>query len=93
MSQKPNKKVKKEVQKQNESMGTAMWFLCVGCLAELYLLMLRRFFINGTLQQVVAWDGYLPVFQIAGLVLLAAGVATALTGAAILFLTVDRRDK
>ncbi|MDY3281716.1 hypothetical protein [Dysosmobacter sp.] len=74
MSQKPNKKVKKEVQKQNESMGTAMWFLCVGCLAELYLLMLRRFFINGTLQQVVAWDGYLPVFRIAGLVLLAAGV-------------------
>lgn len=74
MSQKPNRKIKKEVQKQNESMGAAMWFLCVGCLAELYLLLLRRFFINGTLQQVVAWDGYLPVFQIVGLVLLIAGV-------------------
>ena len=75
MSQKPNKKVKKEVQKQNESMGAAMWFLCVGCLAELYLLLVRRYFINGNLEQVVAWDGYLAAFQIVGLVLLAAGVA------------------
>ena len=74
MSQKPNKKVKKEVQKQNESMGAAMWFLCVGCLAEFYLLLLRRYYVDGTLQQVVAWDGYLSVFRIVGLVMLIAGV-------------------
>ena len=74
MSQKPNKRIKKEVQKQNESMGNAMWFLCVGCLAEIYLLLLRRFFINGTLEQMVAWDGYLGVFRFVGLAVLAAGV-------------------
>ena len=54
MSKKPNKKVKKEVErKESASMKGAFWFFGSGCLAEVYLLILRKYFINGTLEQVV----------------------------------------
>ena len=78
MSKKPNKKVKKEVErKESASMKGAFWFFGSGCLAEIYLLILRKCFINGTLEQVVAWDGYLAFLPYVGLVLLAAGLAAA----------------
>lgn len=77
MSQKPNKKTDNRG-KQNAAMGRATKFLLAGCLAEMYLLVLRKFFINGTLEQVVAWDGYLQAFQVAGLVILAAGLVLGL---------------
>lgn len=81
MAQKPNKKNKKEKeaerQKQNESMRGAFWFFGGGCLAELWLLMVRKFYINGTLEQVVAWDGYLGGLMYVGLAMMILGIGAA----------------
>jgi len=76
MSKNPNNKSKQV--KRDESMNSAMKFFLAGCVAELYLLVLRRFYVNGTLQQVVDWDGYLNYFLYGGLVILAAGLVLAL---------------
>jgi hypothetical protein len=40
----------------------------------MYLLLLRKFYINGTLEQVVAWDGYLRVILYASIAVLAVGL-------------------
>jgi hypothetical protein len=48
--------------KKADSMTPAMKIFLVGLVAELYLLIVRRFYVNGTIQQVVAWDEYLKVF-------------------------------
>lgn len=59
---------------KNEPWSKAMNFFIAGCLAELYLLLVRHFYMNGTIQQVVAWDGYLKNIAYAGLGILAAGL-------------------
>ena len=71
MAKKPNRKAKPV--KRNDPMTGAMKFFVAGCVAELYLLIVRRFYINGTAEQAIAWDGYLPVFAWIGLAVLAAG--------------------
>lgn len=60
--------------KREEPMNGAMKFFLAGCVAELYLLIIRRFYINGTIEQVVAWDGYLVGLAWAGVVIAAVGV-------------------
>ena len=65
--------------KREEPMNGAMKFFLAGCVAELYLLIIRRFYINGTGKQVVAWDSYL-------IGLAWAGVAVAAIGAVLSFL-------
>ena len=65
--------------KREEPMNGAMKFFLAGCVAELYLLIIRRFYINGTGKQVVAWDSYL-------IGLAWAGVAVAAIGAVLLSL-------
>lgn len=67
--------------KREEPMNGAMKFFLAGCVAELYLLIIRRFYINGTGKQVVAWDSYL-------IGLAWAGVAVAAIGAVLSFLCV-----
>ena len=59
---------------QRGVMSNALKFFLAGCLAELYVLVLRHFYVNGTLQQVVAWDGYLTYFLYGGIALLALGL-------------------
>lgn len=54
-------------------MTPAMKIFLVGLVAELYLLIVRRFYVNGTIQQVVAWDEYLKVFAGVGLAVLVVG--------------------
>jgi hypothetical protein len=76
MSKNPNNKSKQI--KRDEPMNGAIKFFLAGCVAELYLLILRRFYVNGTLQQVVDWDGYLNYFLYGGLVILAVGLVLAL---------------
>lgn len=71
MSKNPNHKSKPV--KKGEPMNGAMKFFLGGCFAELYLLLIRRFFISGTLEQVVAWDGYLRVLTYVGLAVLVLG--------------------
>ena len=69
-----NSNSKSKQVKRDEPMTGAMKFFLAGCVAELYLLIIRRFYVNGTLEQAVAWDTYLTVFAGAGAVVLAVGL-------------------
>lgn len=66
----------KPVKRDGAANGATKFFLA-GCAAEIYLLFVRKFYINGTIYQVVAWDGYLQYLLYAGLALLALGVILA----------------
>ena len=73
MATNPNRKSKPV--KKNDTMNGAMDFFIGGCLAELYLLLLRRNYVEGSAVQQIAWyDTYLKLFIIGGAVLLAAGL-------------------
>lgn len=72
MAKNPNSKSKQV--KSDAPMNGAMKFFLAGCVAELYLLVVRRFYINGTAVQQIAWyDTYLKVFMGLGVVVLALG--------------------
>jgi len=71
MAKNPNRKAKPV--KRNDPMNGAMKFFLGGCFAELYLLIARRFYIYGTAEQAIAWDGYLPVFGWIGAAILVIG--------------------
>lgn len=58
MAKKPNQREDSRAKRENAMRDTVRFFIA-GFLAEAYLLLLRRYYINGTLDQVVAWDGYL----------------------------------
>jgi hypothetical protein len=60
---------------KKDPMAGAVKAFFIGGLAEYYLLLIRRYYVTGTLNQVVAWDSYLKYFSIAGIILLLAGVA------------------
>lgn len=71
MAKNPNKKTAQ----WSEPMTGSMKFFLAGCVAELYLLIVRRYYIQGTLSQMLAWyDIYFKVFALLGAVLLVAGV-------------------
>ena len=64
--------------KRDEPMTGAMKFFLAGCVAELYLLIVRRFYVNGTAVQQIAWfDHYLFYLMGAGAVLLVIGAVCA----------------
>ena len=63
----------KQNKKDNAINSTLKLFLA-GCAAEAYVLVIRRFYINGTVRQVIAWDDRLRYVLDAGLVLAAAGL-------------------
>ena len=71
MAKNPNNRPR--AAKQDDPMNAAMKFFLAGCVAELYLLIIRRFYVYGTLEQVVAWDDYLKYFAWAGLAVLVVG--------------------
>lgn len=66
--------------KRDEPMTGTMKFFLVCCMAELYLLLIRRFYINADseLQRIAWFDTYLWVLAGAGAVILAVGVALSL---------------
>lgn len=73
MAKNTNKKAKPV--KQDDPMNGAMKFFLAGCVAELYLLIVRRFYLNGTAVQQIAWyDYYLKIFMAIGAVVLLLGV-------------------
>ena len=75
MAKNPNNRVgKAKPTKQDKPMTGAMKFFLAGLVAELYLVIVRRFYIAGNLEQVVAWDGYLKLFGWLGVAVLALGV-------------------
>lgn len=60
--------------KYDEPMNGAMKFFLAGLVAELYLLIIRRFYANGTAVRQIAWFDYiLPVLMVAGAVIFVAG--------------------
>ena len=59
--------------KGNEPLRAALKFFAAGCVAELYLLLIRRFYVNGTVDQLLACDEALPY-------LMGAGAAVAVVG-------------
>ena len=76
MAKNPNKKVAPK----DETMNGAMKFFLAGCVAELYLLILRRFYINADseLTRIAWYDHYLWTLAGIGAGVLAVGVIAAL---------------
>lgn len=66
--------------KHDEPMNGAMKLFLAGCVAELYLLVIRRFYVSGTAQQLLACYAALLYVIYAGLAVLAVGLIVALTG-------------
>ena len=77
MSKNPNKRTKSV--KRDEPMNGAMKFFLAGCVAELYLLLIRRFYINADseIQRIAWYDSYLWILTGVGAVILAAGLLCA----------------
>lgn len=67
----------KRVARETAAMTGAMKFFLAGMVAELYLLIIRRFYIGGSAQQMLAWFERLPMLAIVGIVILVAGAALA----------------
>ena len=64
MSKNPVSKPKPD--KRNEPMRRALACFIIGCAAELYLLLIRKFYVNGTADQVLALHEALPYLAAAG---------------------------
>ena len=68
MSKNPNRNSKSV--KRDEPMNGAMKLFLAGCVAELYLLVIRRFYVSGTIYQLLACHTALLYVMIAGAVVL-----------------------
>ncbi|MEG2222233.1 MAG: hypothetical protein RRY95_05860 [Oscillospiraceae bacterium] len=69
-----NRKQNANVKKSNESFTTAMQLFLAGCVAEAYLLLVRRFFVNGQVEQVLKLEPVLRYQSYIGLAILALGL-------------------
>lgn len=86
MSKNTNKRVK-SVKKDEPTMNAAMKIFLAGCAAELYLLVVRRYYIKGDALQQIAWyDHYLKYF-------IALGAAALIGGAALSYLWRESGEK
>lgn len=74
MAQKPNDKRAQRMAKSDRSMNRAVILLMAGLIAEWYLLTVDRYYVRGTLGQMVGWYHFFGVMVWAGLGLLAAGI-------------------
>ena len=73
MAKNPNSKAKKPV-KRDEPMTGAMKFFALGCIAELFLMIVRRYYVNGYAEQQIAWyDVYLKNLILVGVAVLVVG--------------------
>lgn len=74
MSKNPDKRAKSV--KRDEPMNRAMKFFLAGCVAELYLLVIQRFYVNADsdLQRIAWYDTYLWTLMGVGAAILAVGV-------------------
>ena len=74
MPKNPNRRPK-PTKTGTEAMTGAMKFFLAGMVAELYLMLVRRFYLQGTTPQMLAWFNYLNYFAILGVVVFVAGAA------------------
>lgn len=73
MPKNPNQRSKPV--KRDEPMTGAMKFFLAGCVAELYLLIVRRFYVGGNAEQQIAWyDSYLWILAGLGAAALVVGL-------------------
>lgn len=80
MAKNPNNKTSKTKKpvKRDTPMTGAMKVFVTGCIAELYLMIVRRCYINGYAEQQIAWyDVYLKNLILAGAAVLAVGAVLA----------------
>jgi len=87
MAKKPNAKRAARIEKNNRNMNRATAWVTAGFFAEIYLLILSRFFVDGTVPQVVAASEYLEVVRWVGLAILAVGAVLLLSRKQTGFLT------
>lgn len=60
--------------KRENTLYGAIFFFFAACVAELFLLLVRKYYIKGTINEVLAWhDSYLPVITGVGVAVLALG--------------------
>lgn len=79
MAQKPNQK--KIAGKKNKAMGAATKIFAAGACAEIYLLAVYRYYVRGTVNQVLAWHNrYLPALPWIGAALVAVGLVLLFVG-------------
>ena len=72
MPKNPNSKPK--AVKRDDTANNAMKFFLAGCVAELYLFIIRRYYVNGYAAQQIAWyDTYLKALMAIGAIALIAG--------------------
>ncbi|WP_409969982.1 hypothetical protein RFF05_08835 [Bengtsoniella intestinalis] len=71
--------ISKTKQKVDQANYRAMRFFGGGCLAEAFLLVIRNYYVTGTANQVVAWDGYMYPMAIVGALVAILGLAGLLT--------------
>lgn len=74
-----SKVISKTAQKNDCASYMAIRFFLGGCGAEAFLLMIRNYYVTGTANQVVAWDGYMYPMAFAGLVVALLGLGGLLT--------------
>ena len=63
--------------KGTQAMNGAMKLFLAGLVAELYLLIIRRFYVTGTAVQMIAWFDYLLYLAAAGGIVFLAGLVLA----------------
>ena len=79
MAPKPNKK--KIAGKNNQAMGIATRIFAAGACAEIYLLLVYRYYVRGSVKEVLAWHNwYLPALPWIGLALVAVGLVLLFAG-------------
>lgn len=71
------KKNREELKKDNAPLNGALKFFIGGCLAEIYLLMVHKYYINGNVDQMLGWDAAMPTLMGVGAAVLALGVILA----------------
>ena len=64
--------------KRNEPMRNALKVFVAGCVAEIYLLVIRRFYVNGTVEQLLACDAALPYLMGVGAAVAVVGLVLAI---------------
>lgn len=73
----PKKNKADELKKDNAPLNGALKFFIGGCLAEIYLLMVRKYYINGNVDQMLGWDAAMPTMIGIGAAVLVLGVILA----------------
>lgn len=74
----PKKNKAEELKRNNAPLNGALKFFIGGCLAEIYLLMVRKYYINGNVNQMLGWDAAIQTLMEIGAAVLALGVILAI---------------